>query len=281
MRYHPLFEGFWTERKLKGCPGLERLLAIYLFSNPRVRPSGIYLMTDAHAALDVDLPVRTTTRYLEDLHKRQFIVRDQDWIFLVGYFRRQPKQDRLLRGVQSDIADCDSVPILEAFGQRYPHYSKWSADRLLTVSNPSYSSDNKGVGNWYLVTGIRKRNTMSGTHENRAPDDVSLSLKNLKAHAREILAFLNEKAGRSYRETPSTLALIEARLKSGATVANCRGVIARKVREWGPDPKMAKYLRPETLFNATKFESYLGERPPNPPGDHPSPTEIPPHAPPV
>ena len=80
--------------------------------------------------------------------------------------------------------------------------------------------------------------------------------------AREILQFLNEKAGRSFRETDTNLRLIEARLKSGATVANCRGVIARKVREWGQDPKMQKYLRPETLFSATHFESYLGERSP-------------------
>lgn len=85
----------------------------------------------------------------------------------------------------------------------------------------------------------------------------------LRSQAREILGFLNQKASRSYRDTPTTLGLIEARLKSGATVANCRGVIARKVREWGADPKMAKYLRPETLFNATKFESYLGERTPD------------------
>jgi hypothetical protein len=30
---------------------------------------------------------------------------------------------------------------------------------------------------------------------------------------------------------------------------------------------MAKYLRPETLFNRTKFESYLGERAPVSPLD--------------
>jgi len=43
-------------------------------------------------------------------------------------------------------------------------------------------------------------------------------------------------------------------------VQDCKGVIARKVREWQDDPKLAKYLRPETLFDATKFESYLGEK---------------------
>ena len=36
-------------------------------------------------------------------------------------------------------------------------------------------------------------------------------------------------------------------------------VIAKKVREWGADPKMSTYLRPATLFNATKFAQYQGE----------------------
>jgi uncharacterized phage protein (TIGR02220 family) len=80
--------------------------------------------------------------------------------------------------------------------------------------------------------------------------------------AREILNFLNQKAGRSFRPVPANLKLIEARLRSGASMADCRGVIARKVREWQGDAKMAKFLRPATLFNATNFEQYLGEKAP-------------------
>ena len=88
----------------------------------------------------------------------------------------------------------------------------------------------------------------------------------LRSTARRLLEFLNEKAGRSFRPVPATMDPIIARLREGATEANCRGVIARKVREWLGDPKMAKFLRPETLFNRTKFESYLGERTPE--GSH-------------
>jgi uncharacterized phage protein (TIGR02220 family) len=55
------------------------------------------------------------------------------------------------------------------------------------------------------------------------------------------------------------LKLITARLKTGASVADCRQVIAKKTREWQGNPKMDEYLRPATLFNATKFEQYVGE----------------------
>ncbi len=79
------------------------------------------------------------------------------------------------------------------------------------------------------------------------------------AEALEVLAFLNEKTGRNYRPVEANTKLIRARLREGATVAECRKVIAKKCREWRNDPVMAQYLRPATLFNATKFAQYVGE----------------------
>lgn len=81
----------------------------------------------------------------------------------------------------------------------------------------------------------------------------------LKRYAEQVLKFLNGKSGRNYRPVDTNLKMIVARLKSGATVQDCKSVIARKQLEWGSSEKMEKYLRPATLFNATKFEQYLGE----------------------
>ena len=77
--------------------------------------------------------------------------------------------------------------------------------------------------------------------------------------AREVLAFLNEKTGKAFHPTSTNLDLIIARLREGYTDVQCRQVIARKVREWLPDEKMAGYLRPATLFNREKFNQYAGE----------------------
>lgn len=81
----------------------------------------------------------------------------------------------------------------------------------------------------------------------------------LVPEAHEVLAYLNEKARRNYRPVKATLGLISARLKEGATVDECKSVIDNKVSAWSGDQKMDRYLRPETLFNATKFASYVGE----------------------
>jgi uncharacterized phage protein (TIGR02220 family) len=81
----------------------------------------------------------------------------------------------------------------------------------------------------------------------------------LKPDALQVLNFLNEKTGRHYKPLPANLDLISARLKEGASVDDCRAVIAKKCREWAGDEKMDQFMRPATLFNRTKFAQYQGE----------------------
>lgn len=73
----------------------------------------------------------------------------------------------------------------------------------------------------------------------------------------EVVQALNEETGAHYRPTSkATMRHVLARLREGFTVDECKEVIRKKADEWGGDPKMSKYLRPETLFGS-KFESYL------------------------
>lgn len=74
-----------------------------------------------------------------------------------------------------------------------------------------------------------------------------------------VLAHLNAKTGRKYEPVDANTRLIAGRLKDGATVEQCKAVIDAKVAKWGADPKMADYLRPKTLFNATNYAQYVGE----------------------
>lgn len=78
--------------------------------------------------------------------------------------------------------------------------------------------------------------------------------------ARQIVTYLNHKTGKNFKHTTKqTRSLINARIAEGFTVDDFHRVIDNKVAEWARDPKMAAYLRPETLFGA-KFEGYLQQR---------------------
>lgn len=73
----------------------------------------------------------------------------------------------------------------------------------------------------------------------------------------EVVQALNDTVGTHYRpNSKATMRHILARLREGFSVDDCKEVIRKKADEWGGDPKMSKYLRPETLFGS-KFESYL------------------------
>ena len=73
--------------------------------------------------------------------------------------------------------------------------------------------------------------------------------------AEQIISYLNEKAGTHFKPVESNIKFINARLKD-YTEEDLKAVIDKKVKEW-KNTQMQQYLRPETLFNATKFESYI------------------------
>jgi uncharacterized phage protein (TIGR02220 family) len=76
----------------------------------------------------------------------------------------------------------------------------------------------------------------------------------------EIIDYLNQKVGTNYRHTTKrTQTLIKARWNEGFTLDDFKTVIDKKTAEWLNDPKMSKYLRPETLFG-NKFEGYLNQK---------------------
>jgi hypothetical protein len=132
-RFHPIEDGLWSDPKLEGASFEEHGFFAFLCSNTRQRPSGIYRATDKQLSADTDLPLSRVQEHIKDLSNRTRIVRDGSWIFVKNYLKRQPHQYRLLKGVQTDLENCDSVLILEAFSEQYPLYSKWSTDRLLQM----------------------------------------------------------------------------------------------------------------------------------------------------
>jgi len=74
-----------------------------------------------------------------------------------------------------------------------------------------------------------------------------------------VIDYLNQKTGHTYQVTSANRRRIRARSSeiTGDKLKAFQSVIDSKVGEWS-GTKMAKYLRPETLFS-TKFDSYLAQ----------------------
>lgn len=139
---------------------------------------------------------------------------------------------------------------IRAKDSKFPNPAKHTLSRC--VADAHLDVGEVGVGD----EGDR---SIVGQEPDVASQKGNIQNRELRKQALEILIFLNEKTGRDYQPVPANLDLVVARLKEGASVADCRAIVAKKCREWRGDEKMDSYLRPKTLFNRTNFAQYRGE----------------------
>ncbi|MCT3059067.1 DNA replication protein [Leuconostoc citreum] len=140
-------------------------------------------------------------------------------------------------------------------GDRY-HKTQYINEKsqLVVEENNMYTKRVQDVSNMDTQVRLGKdrlgkdsKDILSGSDE---PDHVPY---------KEIVDYLNEKANTKYRSSGSkTKLLIKARVNDGFDLDDFKKVIDTKASQWLNDPKMKKFLRPETLFG-TKFEGYLNE----------------------
>jgi len=123
------------------------------------------------------------------------------------------------------------------------------------------------VGKWHDYQALdaeseQQNNNKITTKEQQ--NNTNKNVKNVKnkEYIVEIINYLNDVADKNYRyTTKKTQQHINARLEEGFTIDDFKKVVDIKTSEWKHDPKMNKYLRPETLFG-NKFESYLNQNEP-------------------
>lgn len=88
-------------------------------------------------------------------------------------------------------------------------------------------------------------------------DSIYNTMSN-KENCIEILNYLNQLTGKEFKILESNLKPIAARLNE-YSIDELKSMIDFKVNEWENDKKMSVYLRPSTLFNASKCAGYVAE----------------------
>lgn len=110
------------------------------------------------------------------------------------------------------------------------------------------------------ITNKQPTNNQQVTTTNNDNNNNNDNNDNNKNIIVEILDYLNLKTGSNFKSnSKATQKFINARLKEKYTVEDFKNVIDKKCNDWLNDKQMSQYLRPSTLFNATKFENYYQE----------------------
>lgn len=101
---------------------------------------------------------------------------------------------------------------------------------------------------------LRDNNTsINKNHSEAEPKKDSI-------HYKKIIKFLNDSAGRDFKDVEGNRKLIRARIRDGYSEHDFALVIAFKCGQWLHDSKMERFLRPSTLFGSSKkFDEYLDE----------------------
>lgn len=248
-----------TGRELRGNPEAQ-IVAFYLISNPHANMLGLYYLPTMLISHETGLSIEGTLKGLRSASEAGFCgyddVAELVWVFEMAKFQigdHLEAADKRCKGVQNEYDGLPQTRFLPEFFEKYAkdfHLSnrREAAEIPQAPSKPHRCQEQEQE---------QELTTLSGK------PDLAAKSKNGKANHRieavDVLAYLNEKAGRSYQSVPANIDLIMARLSDGATPDELRSVIERKCVQWATDEKMSEFLRPKTLFNRTNFAQYQGE----------------------
>lgn len=180
---------------------------------------------------------------------------------------RRIKKELIKLGLIEDLQTTD------ASGKITGHYVLvkfiWRAETVKQLNHPSENNkggekttlpENHSVGNGKgNALSFNNKNALSFNNKNITKKKSSPG-KILNKKADRVIKHLNTISGKQYRASKASRENIIARLRDGFTTQDCITVIDNKSQDpWFIDNP--QFMRPQTLFAPTKFESYLNDSP--------------------
>ena len=211
--------------------------------------------TDEMLAKKFSMSIGTVQRAMEILQKLNMISVEENIYMVSNWAKYQSATDldrirekgRLRAQKYRDKVKQKRIAESKESGKKDERNVTHHVIRDVICSN-SYSSSSFSVDN---ISDVEHLDNIKNKDKNKD----NIYIYNIK----EIVEYLNEKTKSSYKYTTSaTQKSIKARLTDGFTVDDFKKVIDVKSKQW-LNSDMEKYLRPQTLFSPSKFESYLAE----------------------
>ena len=242
--YRQLQVSFWQDEFVLELTPEEKYFYLYLMTNSKTTQCGIYEIAPKVMEMETGYNRETIEKLLARFQDYGKILysKDNKEILLLNWLKFNPLSNQ---NIQKCVAK-------ELKGVKTPEF--------LEILNDLYDLDGLGVPIERGLQGAYKPIPQKEKEKEEEQEQKEEKEKPVHEQIREIVNHLNEKTGKAYKATTAkTRQLVKARLGEGFTVDDFKRVIDRKARDWLKDKKMEPYLRPETLFQAGKFEGYLNE----------------------
>jgi uncharacterized phage protein (TIGR02220 family) len=231
---------FWTDGKVDEFSPEDKYFMLYLLTNPFSTQLGIYEISVKQVAFQLGYSVDSVNVLLDRFENKYGIIiysKRTNEVAIKNFLRHS-----IIKGGKP-VEDCIKKEMSKV------------KNKNLIREVFEFISEKDDLNE--TVKKIINEYEDDNENDNDNENDVSY---HDSSTIREIVEYLNKKAGTDYKPTTKkTRDCIKARLNEKFTLENFKTVIDKKCAEWIGDEKMEKYLRPETLFG-TKFEGYLNAK---------------------
>lgn len=254
---------FWTDGKVDEFSPEDKYFMLYLLTNPFCKQLGIYEISVKQAAFQMGYSVDAVNVLLDRFENKYKIImfsKDTNEIAILNFLRHsvikggKPVEDC----IKQDMARVKNKRLIDfvfAKLHQYPDLNvtvKQIVDEYVNENDIHNDNDNDNDRSGDVSCDDTSTNRKKGRGKGQKEDPY----KELYA---EIIGYLNEKAEKNYRASGKQVKeLIRGRLAEGYTLDDFKTVIDIKCAEW-LGGEYEKYLRPSTLFQASKFDGYLNQ----------------------
>lgn len=194
----------------------------------------------------------------------------EDWQFYTTELATHSDKDGV-KALRSGLKELEELGYLRRLQPKKKDGHFDSLEWVLT-DTPAFSPDTqkRHAVKGQTANGHAVKGTLTNTNLNKDLYEQTLIENNMSgalapSHSadaeripyKQIIDYLNKKAGTHYKATSkATQKLIKARWHEGFTFEDFKKVIDNQAFSWQGTEWWA-YMRPSTLFNASKFEGYL------------------------
>lgn len=244
---------FWTDKKVvEQFTPEDKLFFLYLLTNPHTTQLGIYPFIPKIAAFEIGYSKDTVLSLIERFEKYGIVKFSEtsSEIAVKNYLKHS-----IVKG---------GTPVYDLLVKEANLVKDKSLLRFVLCANRDSLNDTVRK----FISDIENENEYDNDNDNDNEDSYHESYHESSAKNNEdndltgrttdeCLIYLNAVTGKNFKiTTESNRKFIRARLNDGYTFDDFKRVIDNQWLKW-KDTDMVEYMRPETLFNATKFQSYI------------------------
>ncbi|WP_085523882.1 conserved phage C-terminal domain-containing protein [Tuberibacillus sp. Marseille-P3662] len=243
-KFRQIHTTFWQDPKvLEEMTPEDKYFYLYLLTNPNTTQIGVYQITRKQMAFDLGYSIESVRSLLERFVNHHKVVK----------YNENTREIAVINWGKYNLHRAGK-PVIDLIAKELESVKDKSLlqDIAQNVHNEAILDQfSRYVDDTWTVRGQEE--------EEEEEEEKEEEIEEEKIPYVEIVNYLNSATGSKYRaQTNKTRSLIKARWNEGFRFNDFKLVIEIKTHEWVNDPKMSKFLRPETLFG-TKFESYLNQ----------------------